>query len=147
MRVDFYQLTRDPPAMVLPAIAQNIIKAGHKLLVVSAQESLETLSKSLWSHRDDSFLAHAIAGEGDDAIQPILLSDKIENSNAASMIALCDGHWRAQALSFERAFYMFSPDQIDDARGLWKNLMATEGLELHYWKQEGRKWVEGPSRK
>lgn len=147
MRVDFYQLTRDPPAMVLPAIAQNIIKAGHKLLVVSAQESLEILSKSLWSHRDDSFLAHAIAGEGDDALQPILLSDKLENSNAASMIALCDGHWRDEALSFERAFYMFSPDQIDDARGLWKNLMATEGLELHYWKQEGRKWVEGPSRK
>lgn len=147
MRVDFYQLTRDPPAMVLPAIAQNIINAGARLLVVSAANSLSTLSKSLWAYRDDSFLAHAITGEGDDSMQPILLSDTIENNNSAKMVALCDGIWRDEALSFDRTFYMFSPDQIDDARGLWKSLMSKDGLELHYWKQDGRKWVEGPSKK
>ncbi len=147
MRVDFYQLTRDPPAMVLPAIAQNIMNAHARLLVVSGTDTLPILSKSLWTYRDDSFLAHAIAGQGDDSMQPILLSDSIDNSNSAQMLALCDGIWRDEALSFARTFYMFAPDQIDDARGLWKSLMAKDGLELHYWKQDGRKWVEGPSKK
>ncbi len=147
MRVDFYQLTRDPPAMVLPAIAQNIMNRNARLLAVSESDSLPILSKSLWTYRDDSFLAHAIAGQGDDSLQPILLSDTLNNNNSAQMVALCDGIWRDEALKFERIFYMFDAHQIDDARELWRGLMSKDGLELHYWKQEGRKWVEGPSKK
>ena len=147
MRVDFYQLTRDPPQLVLPAIAQNIVQLNKKLLVLSDLENVPILSKSLWSYRDDSFLAHGIAGEGDDSIQPILLSDKMDNDNAAEMIAICDGVWREEALSFERCFFMFNPEQTDSARALWKELVAVEQTQLHYWKQEGAKWVEGPSKK
>jgi len=147
MRVDFYQLTRDPPHIVLPVLAQNVLKLQKKLLVVSDQLSLNTLSKALWVYRDDSFLAHSISGAGDDALQPILLSHEINRANDAQMLVLCDGIWRDEALLFERSFYMFNPEQIDDARTLWKKLMPQEGLELHYWKQDGRKWVEGPSKK
>lgn len=147
MRVDFYQLTRDPPHMVLPAIAQNILRSGARLLVVSDEKSLVILSKALWTFRDDSFLAHSIAdgGEGDSA-EPILLSNGITKINESKMIAICDGIWREEALNFDRTFYMFSPDQIDDARNLWRILMVQDSIELHYWKQDGRKWVEGPSK-
>lgn len=148
MRVDFYQLTRDPPHIVLPPIAQNVMKSSARLLVVSDEQSLQILSKSLWTFRDDSFLAHNIyADDADNGGEPILLSSEITKANDAEMIAICDGIWRDEVLIFQRIFYMFSPDQISDARKLWKTLMPKEGLELHYWKQEGRKWVEGPSKK
>ncbi len=148
MRVDFYQLTRDPPHMVLPAIAQNIMNANARLLVVSDADTLPILSKSLWTYRDDSFLAHAIADgdEQDKALQPILLSSQIDHSNKAQMLALCDGIWRDNAEKFARTFFLFEPDRTDDARELWRALSAKDGTELHYWKQEGRKWVEGPSK-
>lgn len=152
MRIDFYQLTRDPPHLILPAIAQNVMKAGGRLLVISDAEALPILSKSLWAFRDDSFLAHDIAADeanndgADNSAQPILLSTKITHISKANMIAICDGIWREEALKFDRSFYMFSPNQIEDARTLWRKLMQADGAELHYWKQEGRGWIEGPSK-
>lgn len=146
MRVDFYQLTRDPPHMVLPAIAQNVMKSGARLLVISFAQALPILSKSLWTFRDDSFLAHEVA-DLDNADQPILLSTEISNASDANMVAICDGIWRDEALGFDRSFYIFGAEQIDDARTLWRNLTAKDAVELHYWRQDGRNWVEGPSKK
>ncbi len=152
MRIDFYQLTRDPPYRVLPAIAQNIMKLQEKLHVVSSADSLGLLSKALWTYRDDSFLAHSILGveddeeEQDNALQPILLSSQIDHSNEAQMLAICDGIWREEAKKFARTFFLFEPDKTDEARSLWRTLSAKDDTELHYWKQEGRKWIEGPSK-
>ncbi len=147
MRVDFYQLTRDPPHIVLPAIAQNILKNQERLLVITNPESFTVISDALWAHKNDNFLAHDIASVSKDEYQPILLSSEFNAPNGAKMLAICNGLWNEKALEFERVFHMFNPDQIDDARILWRELMTKDGLELHYWKQDGRKWVEGPSRK
>ncbi len=75
MQVDFYQLTRDPAEKVLPPIAQRVLDGGGRLLVVGDDTQLDAISAALWAFKPDSFLAHAKAGEGDDLLQPILLSD------------------------------------------------------------------------
>ena len=75
MQVDFYQLTRDPAHVVLPAIAQKILDEGRRLLIVSADMGqLKSISASLWGWKAESFLAHERADKGGSAEQPILLS-------------------------------------------------------------------------
>jgi DNA polymerase-3 subunit chi len=144
-QVDFYQLTRDPAEQVLPAIAQKIVDDGGRLLVVSSDGAqLDALSSALWGWKPDSFLAHGRAGEGADTLQPILLSDKVTAANGAKMIALADGIWRGEALGFDRAFYLFSPDRTDDARAAWRVLGENAEVERRYWKQDGSKWRQGP---
>jgi DNA polymerase III subunit chi len=123
VQVDFYQLTRDPAEKVLPPIAQRVLDGGGRLLVVA-----------------DS----AKEGEGDDSIQPILLSSKPVAANLAKFIVLADGVWRDEALEFERAFFLFPPDSTDNARAAWRALNDQEGAERRYWKQDGGKWVQGP---
>jgi DNA polymerase III subunit chi len=145
VQVDFYQLTRDPAEAVLPAIAQRILDDGGRLLVVSADAGqLDKISGALWNAKPESFLAHAKAGEGDDSLQPILLSAQAASTNSAKMIALADGEWRDEALSFDRAFYLFPPDKTDNARAAWRALADSEGVERRYWKQDGGKWRQGP---
>ena len=144
MQVDFYQLTRDPAEKVLPAIAQRILDGGGRLLVIADSAQLDAISAALWNAKPDSFLAHAKAGEGDDSIQPILLSSEPVAANLAKFIALADGIWRDEALEFERAFYLFPPSHTDNARAAWRALSEKEGAERRYWKQDGRKWVQGP---
>jgi DNA polymerase III subunit chi len=145
MQVDFYQLTRDPLEKVLPSIAQKILDDGGRLLIVSRDEGqLDTISSALWSAAKESFLAHARAGGGDDALQPILLSDKPEAANAATFIALADGEWRDEAIGFARAFYLFPPSHTDKARAAWRALSGRSDVECRYWKQDGGKWVQGP---
>lgn len=143
MQVDFYQLTRDPAEKVLPAIAQRVLDNGGRLLIVSDDAGqLDAISGALWAARHDSFLAHAKSGEGDDALQPILLSQHTDASNGARFVAIADGNWRAVTEHFERAFYLFPPQQTDNARSAWRTL--GDAVERRYWKQDGGKWVQGP---
>jgi DNA polymerase III subunit chi len=145
MQVDFYQLTRDPAHVVLPAIANKIMDEGRRLLIISADMGqLKTISSSLWNWKAESFLAHSRAGQGDEAEQPILLSQDTAAQNGARLVALADGEWRDEALGFDRVFYLFPPQNTDQAREAWKALKDKEGVERRYWKQDGGKWRQGP---
>ena len=63
MRVDFYQLTKDPAEQVLPLIARNTLEAGERLLVVSDDGAqLKRASEALWTRLPDTFLANGHAG-------------------------------------------------------------------------------------
>lgn len=145
MQVDFYQLSRDPVDQVLPAIAARILDMGARLLVVADEpDRLARISVGLWAGPPESFLAHGVAGEGLESAQPILLAGDCVAANGARHIALADGLWREAALDFERAFYFFDADTIDGARTSWRALSKREGITPRFWRQEGRKWVQGP---
>lgn len=143
MRVDFYQLTKDPAEQVLPLIARNTLAAGERLLVVSDDAAqLKRTSEALWTRLPETFLANGHAADPHAARQPILLSADVAPVNGAKFMALADGVWRDGA--FTRVFLLFPPDRIDDARGCWRMLGQREGVERRYWRQDGGKWVEGP---
>lgn len=145
MQVDFYQLSREPVEQVLPAIAARVLGLGARLLVVAGEEAQrDRISQGLWAGPPESFLAHGTAGEDGEAHQPILLSDSCAAANGARHVALADGVWRAEALGFERAFYFFDAATIEGARASWRALSKAEGVQPRFWRQEGRKWVQGP---
>jgi DNA polymerase III subunit chi len=130
VQVDFYQLSRDPVEQVLPAIARRILESGARLLVVDRREgALDRLSRALWEGEPASFLAHGSAGDEREASQPILLSTDTGAANA---------------LAFVRAFFFFDPATIDNARAAWRAIKGREGVEPRFWRQEGRRWVQGP---
>ncbi|WP_298289537.1 DNA polymerase III subunit chi [Novosphingobium sp.] len=143
MRVDFYQLTNDPAEQVLPLIARNTLGANQRLLVVSDDSAQrKRIGEALWTRLPETFLANGHADQPHAARQPILLSAQAEPANGAKYLALADGVWRDG--DFDRVFLLFPPARIDDARGCWRMLGTREGVERHYWRQEGGKWKEGP---
>lgn len=145
MQVDFYQLSRDPVDRVLPAIAARILGLGERLLVVAQDEAqLERISVGLWNGPPESFLAHGRAGEGSEAMQPVLLAQDCSPANGARHVAIADGIWREEALDFERAFYFFDALTVDGARESWRALSKREGVMPRFWRQEQGKWVQGP---
>jgi DNA polymerase-3 subunit chi len=145
VRVDFYQLSRDPAELALPLIARAALAAGERLLVVSADAAqLGRIDEALWTRLPDSFLAHGTAGSGDDARQPILLSSDISPTNTARFLAIADGVWRDPGDVFERVFYLFDEGTVQGARDCWRMLGTRDGIERRFWKQDGGRWVEGP---
>ncbi len=144
MRVDFYQLSRDPAEAALPLLARASLNAGQRMLVVSADDAqLERIAEELWLIKD-SFLANGRAGGPHDARQPILLSERLEPANGAKFLALADGIWRDAEAPFERVFYLFDEATLQGARDCWRLLGTRDGIERRFWKQQGGKWVEGP---
>jgi DNA polymerase-3 subunit chi len=144
MRVDFYQLSRDPAEKVLPLLARNTLNAGARLLVVSGDDAqLDRIGQALWEPRD-GFLANGRAGQPHEERQPILLSDRAEPANGARYLALADGVWRESEGQFERTFLLFDDATLQGARECWRALGNREGIERRFWKQQGGRWVEGP---
>jgi DNA polymerase-3 subunit chi len=145
MRADFYLLSSGTVEAALPRIARSARDAGQRMLVVSADAAqLNALDHALWEQLPEEFLAHGMAGAPYAERQPVLLSDRCEAANGARFIALADGQWREEALGFDRAFLFFDQRTIDDARATWRVLGTQEGVERHFWKQDGGRWVEGP---
>ncbi len=145
MRVDFYQLSRDPVETALPLIARASLKAGQRLLVVSHDAAQRArIGAALWTRLPDAFLANGEAGGPHDARQPILLSEGMEPANGARSVALADGEWRESDPPFERTFYLFDDATLQAARDCWRMLGTRDGIERRFWKQDGGKWIEGP---
>ncbi|MET0364217.1 MAG: DNA polymerase III subunit chi, partial [Sphingobium sp.] len=111
MRVDFYQLSRDPVEQVLPQIAARVLDEGQRLLVVSAHaDQLTRISARLWAAGPETFLANDYVDAPLPDVQPILLSPDCIAANGATRIALADGQFREEALAFERTFYFFDEE-------------------------------------
>ncbi len=143
MQVDFYHLT-SPLDRVLPRIAERVVESGGRLLVVAEPEAQRiALDRLLWSYIPESFLPHAQAGGETDADQPILIAAAITPANAARNVAIVDGQWRDDALTFDRAFHFFDDEAIREARLAWKALADRDGVERRYWKHnDSGRWEQ-----
>lgn len=142
MKIDFWQLSRDPAEKVVALIAQRVLDGGDRLLVVSSDDSQrQMISRALWKAGAESFLANGEAGAKGAAIQPVLLSAQTEAENGASHVIYADGTYR-EAEGFERAFLLFDDNTVEGARNVWRALDGKDDLERAFFRQDGGKWVK-----
>jgi len=143
MQVDFYQLAGSPPEQVIARLAEKLLASDGRLIVIADDENfLSRLDRMLWDQGPSSFLPHGRSGGADDARQPILLSTSPDAPNVARNMLIADGVWRDSALSYDRAFFLFESEMIEEARATWKSLAGREEVELRYFAQEEGKWVK-----
>ena len=143
MQVDFYQLSGTSAEEVIASLAEKVLLADGRLLIVAEDDAyLARLDRILWGQDAGSFLPHGLAGGAEDARQPILLSTSPDAPNQARNILIADGIWREAALTYERSFYLFDNTTLDGARLAWKLLAGREGIERRYWARESGKWVQ-----
>lgn len=143
MQVDFYQLGESAPEQVIGSIAEKVLAADGRLLIVAEDEALlSRLDRLLWDVEPTSFLPHALAGGADDARQPVLLSTSADAPNQARNMLIADGQWRESALSYDRSFYLFDAGTLEGARLAWKLLSGREGVERRYWAQVDGRWKQ-----
>ena len=143
MQVDFYQLAGTPPEQVIASLAQKVLAADGRLLVIADDEPfLARLDRMLWDQGASSFIPHGLAGGSDDARQPVLLSTSPDAPNQARNMLIADGTWREAALTYDRSFYLFDNDTLEGARLAWKLLAGREGVERRYWAQVDGRWKQ-----
>ena len=143
MQVDFYQLAGIPPEQVISSLAQKVLAADGRLLVIAEDEPfLARLDRMLWDQGASSFIPHGLAGGSDDARQPVLLSTSPDAPNQARNMLIADGTWREAALTYDRSFYLFDNDTLEGARLAWKLLAGREGVDRRYWAQVDGRWKQ-----
>ena len=143
MQVDFYQLAGTPPEQVIASLAQKVLAADGRLLVIADDEPfLAKLDRMLWDEGASSFIPHGLAGGPDDARQPVLLSTSPDAPNQARNMLIADGTWREAALTYDRSFYLFDNSTLEGARLAWKLLAGRDGVDRRYWAQADGRWKQ-----
>jgi DNA polymerase-3 subunit chi len=143
----FYHLHRQPLERVLPALLEKSLERGWRVVVqATSDERIEALDAHLWTYRDDGFLPHGTAREGDVAVQPVLLTASDHNPNGANVRFLIDGAPVPEnAANYERIVLMFDgedEDAVAAARARW-NDAKQQGFDVTYWQaDELGRWVK-----
>lgn len=143
----FYHLQRQPLERVLPSLLERSLSRGWRVIVQAASdERVDALDAHLWTYRDDSFLPHGTAREGEAGEQPILLTTGEHNPNHAQVRFLVDGApLPADASSYQRIVLLFDGEDdeaVAAARARWAEVKE-QGFEATYWQpdEQGR-WVK-----
>jgi DNA polymerase-3 subunit chi len=142
----FYQLERQSLFNILPQVLEKTLARGWRALVqAGAQERLEALSSHLWSFRDEAFLPHGSAEDGNEELQPVFLTCEDVNPNGAHVRFFVDGADGEEFNGYERVVFMFDgndQEAVERARARWKAVKA-QGLEVTYWQQnEAGTWIK-----
>jgi DNA polymerase-3 subunit chi len=121
---------------------EKCMEKGWRVLAVSPDvRRRAALDQALWTYSDDSFLPHGdAAAEGLDATrQPILLTDKPENTNKADVALLMDGVELPSDAPYERCMVLF-----DGADTATREIARTQfkaakdaGQTVRYFQQAG----------
>ena len=139
----FYHLERRPLGEVLPVLLERSLGRGWRAVVQAGSlERVEALDQSLWTYRDDSFLPHGTARDGDPARLPVYLTQGPENPNRAAIRLFVDGVAIAPVLAeapghYERMVLLFDgndDDAVASARAQWSALKQA-GHAVSYWQQ------------
>ncbi|MGB6438235.1 MAG: DNA polymerase III subunit chi [Methyloceanibacter sp.] len=137
--VYFYHLERRTLEEVLPTLLERSLERGWRAAVQAAsEERVEALDTLLWIYREESFLAHGTARDGQPGAHPIYLTSGDDNPNEAQVRFLVDGAELEDAAPYDRVVYVFAghdEDAVSQARAEWQKAKA-QGFSVSYWQQD-----------
>lgn len=139
----FYHLERRSLDEALPGLVEKTRERGWRALIrADSAERASAIDTLLWTYSDQSFLPHALEGEGEAGRQPVLITVEENNANAADVLFLVGGampsSWDAAAMKdLARIVLMFDgrdPEMLAAARAAWKEAKSA-GHDVTYWKE------------
>ncbi|MEI9886646.1 MAG: DNA polymerase III subunit chi [Rhizomicrobium sp.] len=136
----FYHLERRSLDDVLPGLLEKTLERGWRAVVrAESSERADAIDNLLWTYNDQTFLAHAQAGEGNPKRQPVVITVEDENPNGANVLFCVGGAtpaWGAVG-DLTRVVLMFDgrdEAMLAAARAAWKDAKAA-GHDVTYWKE------------
>jgi DNA polymerase-3 subunit chi len=141
--VFFYHLERQPLERVLPNLLERTLARGWRAVVqAGSEERVEALDSLLWTYREESFLPHGTKRDGNPTLQPVYVTNDVDNPNGATVRFLVDGAEPETFAGYTRLVYLFDGRDeaaVGRAREQWKAAKEA-GCEVTYWQQsaEGR---------
>jgi len=122
----------------LPFLLEKTLERSWRAVVMMrSKERVDFLNSYLWTYRNDGFLPHGSAEDGNPASQPIWLTDCDENPNKANVLFLADGAVTANVGLFNLCCELFDDNDaetVNAARGRWSAYLQA-GHFLTYWQQ------------
>lgn len=142
--IRFYHLQKQTLEQALPLILEKAYATNQRTLVKMANpDESKRMNAHLWTYNPNIFLPHGNDKEAHPERQPILLTDKDENLNQASILILTQGKTEENLDAYNLCCEMLDGNDdraIKEARTRWKTY-SNAGHNVAYWYQsESGKW-------
>jgi len=131
--INFYQVDETIIKSLAPLLLKVLEEKKKALIFCANQKQIAEIDASLWSYGRSKFIPHITIYDKDFVMerQPILITDKEENTNKADYLVFLDEPSEAFISSFSRVFYFYEEGK-NTAKSKPKN---------SYKKLDG-KWVK-----
>jgi DNA polymerase IIIc chi subunit len=131
--INFYQINGELVKSLAPLLLKILDEKKKALIFCKNQNLIKEIDSGLWSYGRSKFIPHVVISDPDFAMerQPILITNKEENSNNAEYLVFLDEPSKAFILSFKRVFYFFEE----------RNFSCTFKPNNFYKKQD-EKWIK-----
>jgi len=134
----YYHLQRSTLESALPPMLEKTLQRGQRAVVMAGSpERIEALTSYLWTYNDRGFLPHGSARDGFADRQPVWLTEKDENPNAAQVLFLTDGAASSRVAEFELCVELLDGNDeqaVAIGRERWR-AYKDAGHKLTYWQQ------------
>lgn len=144
--IRFYHLTARTFEQTLPVLLDRTLQRGWRAVVsLGSEERVESLAGHLWTYSKEGFLPHGTKRDGFAEEQPVWISDRVENPNAAQVLFLGDGAESDGEGAFATVCDLFDgndPEAVQAARGRWKRLRDAGHTLVYYQQDEAGAWSE-----
>lgn len=140
----FYHLTDSPLEETAAQLLGRALSSGWHVMVRGTDAArLEWLDTRLWTHPEDGFLPHGVAGGPQDAEHPVLLGLGPIANSAKGLMAV-DGAAVSldETKGLERVWILFDGNDegaVAAARVQWKALTEA-GVAAQYWSEASGRW-------
>lgn len=138
--IQFYQLLTMPLEHAVPRLMEKAYGQDMRAVVWGSEVQVRRLDEALWANLPGGFLPHGTDADPHPARQPIYLTPREENPNAASLLVITDGRSAPPSGSgmFTRVFDVFDGTDemtLQAARQRWK-AYKDAGRTLTYIRQK-----------
>lgn len=142
--INFYQVDETIVKSLAPLLLKVLEEKKKALIFCSDQNQIKEIDAALWSYGRNKFIPHVTIFDREFSFerQPILITDKEENSNKADYLVFLSDVSEGFVSNFSRIFYFFEPHNSKAAKTLTKKFQPLAS-KFNSYKKEGGKWVKG----
>lgn len=143
MEINFYQCDESLAKSIAP-LTLKILEENKKALIFSTdQNRINEIDSGLWSYGKNKFIPHITIFDKDFVLkrQPILISNKEENSNDSDYLILTEECDLSFVSKFSRVFYFFDLLNLESAKITAKKYQKL-AKKFNFYKKEDGKWIK-----
>ncbi len=143
MEINFYQCDESLVKSMAPLMLK-ILEENKKAFIFSSDAvRTQEIDAGLWSYGKNKFIPHILISDKNFVMerQPILISDKEENSNKADYLVLMEEVSEKFMSEFSRVFYFYDSLNLDAAKKTAKKYQKL-ATKFNSYKKEDLKWVK-----
>jgi DNA polymerase-3 subunit chi len=131
--INFYQVDETITKSLAPLLIKVLEEKKKALVFCANQNQIKEIDDSLWSYGRNKFIPHITISDKNFVMerQPILITDKEENSNEADYLVFLSEPSEAFISKFPRVFHFF------------EGKSSTKIKPTNSYKKVDGKWVKG----